>query len=443
MDVVVKIRWRQTLHSVGVKCALGGGPLLPLSFRMAWRIDEQVVRGEIDNRVKGQVTGRIWFSDRAEPVELDFHGNPWSDLAGHTLHFRNPEPRPGLGEGFAARQEGVVGDITASRKVKVPDCSMEELHEHCQNHTPFPWHWANSLYLEWYSRVNGRVVIETSSFELEISPEPAWTMDAEEEQAQHLRNAEALTDFMNRLGAMVAQADEDFDDDAPQSAAEAQADAETEWMNRLLDRVSARIEREGRDEVDFDEIYEEERERLREESGMPPEPEATAELEAQRAEWIAEMNAAAQEALEEMESESWKNQPEPQSPELVQRALDFSVKLRHETNQWLTEQAGSEHPLREIAWGVQFAAVKLGGALGHDRDEPWPPAALFAGDSLVRLKKSRDCLRDALLAMDSADQENLAPAAWRIATRREIAEILGEVQLLIQQLREVLKDEAE
>ncbi len=71
--------------------------------------------------------------------------------------------------------------------------------------------WANSLYLERYSHTNGRVVIETSTFELEIDPEPAWTMAAEDEQAQHL---------------------------LPQSAAEAAADAESEWMNRLLDRVS-------------------------------------------------------------------------------------------------------------------------------------------------------------------------------------------------------------
>jgi hypothetical protein len=40
--------------------------------------------------------------------------------------------------------------------------------------------------------------------------------------------------------------------------------------------------------------------------------------------------------------------------------------------------------------------------------------------------------------MDSADEENLAPAEWRIATRREIAEIFGEVQKLIQELRDVL-----
>jgi hypothetical protein len=287
------------------------------------------------------------------------------------------------------------------------------------------------------------VVIESGSYEMEIDTEPAWTMDAEEEQAQHLRNAGALTDFMNRLGAIVAEAGEDFDDDAPQSAAEAQADAETAWMNRLLDRVTARIEREGRDEVDFDLIYQEERERLRRESGMPAEPEPTPEQLAERQEWIEEMNAAAQEALQEMEAEAWKERIEPQRPELLDRALDFSLKLRNDIKGWIPVEATGEHPLHEIAWGVQLAAVKIGGALGHDRDEPWPPDPLFAGDSLVRLKKSRDSLRDALLAMDSADEENLAPADWRIATRREIAEILGAVQLLIQELREVLKDEGE
>ena len=410
---------------------------------MAWRIDEQVIRGEIDNRRQGYVTGRIWLSGRDEPVELDLTGNPWADLAGHTLRFRNPQPKPGLPDGFAIRQKGVVGDITASRKVKVPDCSEEEFLEHYKARTPFPWHWANSLYLEWFSDYNGRVVIESGSYEMEIDAEPAWTMDAGEEQAQRVRNAGALTDFMNRLGAIVAEAGEDFDDDAPQSAVEAKAEAETAWMNRLLDRVTARIEREGREEVDFDLIYREERERLRRESGMPPEPEPTPEQSAERQEWIEEMNAAAQEALREMEAEAWKEKPEPQRPELLDRALDFSLKLRRDIEGWLPDESTGEHPLHEIAWGVQLAAVKIGGALGHDSDEPWPPDPLFAGDSLVRLKKSRDSLRDALLAMDSADEENLAPADWRIATRREIAEILGEVQMLIQELREVLKDERE
>eukprot|EP01031_Cornospumella_fuschlensis_P019204 gene19204-23528_t len=34
---------------------------------MAWRIDQSVIRGEIDNRTRDRVTGRIWFEGRADP----------------------------------------------------------------------------------------------------------------------------------------------------------------------------------------------------------------------------------------------------------------------------------------------------------------------------------------------------------------------------------------
>lgn len=279
---------------------LGGARIFPQHPRMAWRIDEQVTHGEIDNRRKGYLTGRIWFTGREEPVELELTGNPWADLAGHTLRFRNPDPKPGLTEGFNARQQGVVGDITASRKVKVPDCSTEEMLKCYGEKRPFPWHWANSLYLEWHSLTNGRVVIESGSYQLEIDAEPAWTMQEGDEEAQRIKNAEALTDFMNRLGAMLAEAEEDFDDDEPHSEAEAKAEAETEWMNRLLDRVTARIEREGREELDFDRIYNEERERLRRECGIPPDPEPTPEEEAQSQEWIAEILGEVQAFIKEL-----------------------------------------------------------------------------------------------------------------------------------------------
>ena len=87
---------------------------------MAWRIDEEVIRGEIDNRTRGRVTGRIWLAGRNAPVELDLAGNAWRDLAGRRLEFVNPEPKAGQFplEGFAARPTGVIGDCTASRKVK-------------------------------------------------------------------------------------------------------------------------------------------------------------------------------------------------------------------------------------------------------------------------------------------------------------------------------------
>lgn len=170
---------------------------------MAYRIDEQVVRGEIDNRVKGQVVGTIWLEGREEPLTLELRGNPWRDLAGHVLRFSNSKPRGGLPEGLATVQTGQVGDITASRKVKVLECSMDEFVEHYKRRTPFPWHWGNSLYLEWYSEYNGRVVIESSDYTLELEGEAAWTMTPEEERAQAVENEKAMAGFMGDMARML------------------------------------------------------------------------------------------------------------------------------------------------------------------------------------------------------------------------------------------------
>jgi hypothetical protein len=171
------------------------------------------------------------------------------------------------------------------------------------------------------------VVIESRSYELEIDPEPTWTMGEGQEEAQRIRNAPALTDFMKNPGAIVAEGSENHDDDTPGSDAEAKADAETEWLNRLLDRVSAGIEREGEDDLEFDKIYKEERERLRREPGIPPDPEPTPEQIAERQSWIEEMNAAAEEAMREVEADTWKERPEPQRPELLERAMSLSLQV--------------------------------------------------------------------------------------------------------------------
>ena len=91
---------------------------------MAWRIDEFLVRGEIDNRVRGRVVGRLWFAGRAGAVELELDGNAWRDVAGRRLVFVNPQSKPGISEGLRGKQTGVVGDITASREVKVPEIPL-------------------------------------------------------------------------------------------------------------------------------------------------------------------------------------------------------------------------------------------------------------------------------------------------------------------------------
>ncbi len=412
---------------------------------MAWRIDEQVVRGEIDNRTRGRVTGRIWFHGRAEPVALDLAGNPWRDLAGHRLVFTNPDPKPGDLARLRDPQHGVTGDITASRKVKVPDCSMEDLMEFVAARQPFPWHWGNSLYLEWFSETNGRVVIESAHFQLALDGEAAWTMSEADEEAQRHANAEAMAGFMTKLGIVMeaSRSAHDANDDEPTTRAEAEADEEDARMQLLLDRVQARIEREGRDEIDFDEIYQEERARLMRERGEV-EPELTPEQEAEREQWIEEMNAVFEEAMAEVEAEAWKEDlEEDREHPLVEQCRDLAVELHKDvdTAGWIPPDAQREHPVIEIVSCVMSASAKLAGALGMSvRADEWPPEPLIAGNVIVRLKKARGYLDDALRGIETAEEESLATPQWRQQVKSRIIDIHAETTRFIREARQVLED---
>ena len=171
---------------------------------MAWRLCDSVVRGELDNTVRGRVEGSIWLLGREAPVVLRLAGNAWRDLAGARLTFENPSPRRSdESVDLWTEHIGVVGDMTASNKVRVYDVPIEEALAMIRIGVQPPEHRANSLYLEWYSERNGRVVIESADFRLAISP-PAWTLTAEEERAQGEANARAARDWMERLGRAIA-----------------------------------------------------------------------------------------------------------------------------------------------------------------------------------------------------------------------------------------------
>lgn len=138
---------------------------------MAFRIHDSVVRGEIDNRIKGVVRGKIWLEGRAEPVVLELQGNAGPDLAGCLLTFTNPQKRiPHLDlDSLHPHQRGSIGELTASRKVRVFDVPLAEAFEMIDRGEKPPERMANCLYLEWFSEANGRVVVESADYELTIS----------------------------------------------------------------------------------------------------------------------------------------------------------------------------------------------------------------------------------------------------------------------------------
>ncbi len=161
---------------------------------MAWRIDEAVARGEIDNTAEGRTTGLIWLAGRAEPLKLLLVGDCWRDLAGTRLKFENPSPVAcEEANSLASNQVGVVGDMTASRKVRVSLDGGDRWNGLERPNARYEWR--NTLSLEWFSEANGRVVIEAADFHMEISHHE-WQMDEDAEEAQKLANLNAMRDFM-------------------------------------------------------------------------------------------------------------------------------------------------------------------------------------------------------------------------------------------------------
>ena len=175
---------------------------------MAWRPDKCIIRGEIDNTVKGRVTGSIWLLGREQPMVLDLSGDAWPDVAGTKLTFVNPSPapQPEYAEGLRLNQTGSVGDITASQKVKkftVPDeewmqaLKAKRLHE-------VPWEMKNALYLEWFSDFNGRVVVQTTEFEITLS-ERQWELDPDDHVAQQALNEADMATYLEQLEKSLDQ----------------------------------------------------------------------------------------------------------------------------------------------------------------------------------------------------------------------------------------------
>lgn len=176
---------------------------------VALRIERAVLRGEIDNTVGGRTTGMLWLRGRTEPIVLELDGDCWRDLAGARLKFTNPEPSEEEATDLKASQTGVVGDMTVSRKARVPTCGMEEALALQVAGEEIPSVWKHMLYLEWFSSQNGRVVIETTEFELQLS-ESDWTMDQDAEEAQKMANLQAMRDFMEGVIARRPRTEEDL-----------------------------------------------------------------------------------------------------------------------------------------------------------------------------------------------------------------------------------------
>lgn len=406
---------------------------------MAWRIHGNVVRGEIDNRQRGLVRGKIWLQGVAEPVQIELKGNAAPDLAGCVLRFEN------LGEtyplradrGLAPVQRGTIGDLTASRKVRALGRPFEEASARLKKKLRAPERMSNSLYLEWFSEADGRVVVESSDYKLTISP-PAWRLTPEEEEQRQSEAAQGFAGFMQKVSEAVAAQkhqpppeDEEWDEfDYEKFMRE--NDARTSKYGELLDKYM--------DHPDRDRIIAKEMGWTWLEEALGASPERAAEAQKDKVEsdantdepfeWDDDLSPL--EANPATEGVDWVRSADGHiGHPLSLRALEGSLALWHKCEE-LGLSKLEDDDLDELLSQYQTTSAKLAGALdglAYGRN-------LSEGAFIVAyLKRALGYLHAAHAALEKVAPKNLLPAETVASTRAELFSVREEILRLMQEFR--------
>lgn len=414
---------------------------------MAWRIHDSVQRGEIDNREKGVVRGRIWLHGRKEAVELELRGNALADLAGCLLTFENPEetiPMRTDAE-FKRLQRGTIGDLTASRKVRVFDIPFEEAYERLKKKLPVPEHIANSLHLEWFSDANGRVVIESADYRLTVSA-PSWRLSPEEEQQRQADAEAGWSGFVDQLNEAVESEQPPPAEDKEWNEFDyekllRESDARTDKYLELLDKYEDHPDRERLIAIEMGWNWEDDRE-----DGEEPFVDGNAVAESASAndgETLEvdadEDNSASTEADEHppepdpsTEGVDWvRDEDGDVSHPLSLRAFNSSMALWQRCNVLGIGKADDDDLCR-LMGEYQITGAKLAGALNslaYGRD-------LTEGAFVVAcLKRGLNHLHLAHSALENVAQKKLLPADVISSTRAELFGIREEILRLMEEFR--------
>ena len=397
---------------------------------MAFRIHDSVLRGEIDNREKGIVRGKIWVHGRADPVTLELKGNAWPDLAGSLLKFTNPlplVPHPEL-DSLNPVQSGTIGDITASRKVRVFDIPTEEAYEMCKRGEKPPEHMANCLYLEWFSEQNGRVVIESTDYQLEISTS-LWQLTPEEDEQRARDAAAGMTGFMQKLTEAI------------ELQQRGQKDPEDEWDEHDYEKFLKESDARTTKYMELQDKYgdsDEAEEKIAEEMGWRKElTEEEAEEQNRR---IEEMNRACEEALNEppfepdphREGIDWiRTEDGELCHPLQHRCFESAMRYWHETDELGLDKTEDED-LEQFIFEFQTTGAKLAGALSGIAE-----GREFADNAftVACLKRALDHLHKSQAGLEAVAPKKLLPESMLTEARRDLFEIREGILKIMDELR--------
>ncbi len=376
---------------------------------MAWRIHHYVIKGEIQNQTPGRVTGLIWLKGLNKPLELKLKGNCYRDLAGATLSFENPFAEEGDYTGLDIHQDGVVGDITASKKVKILVDPDDAIADFPKGHPPYTW--GNCLYLEWFSQSNGRVLIETTDYKWNISL-PKWSLSEDDEVEQRLKNQQAMFEFMDQL----TQAIEPDEDPLPATGEM----NEFQW-EAFLQKSDARS----------DLLME-----LFEKYGDDPKCE---ELVAEAMGWEIESIEYPDEHDEDLDDEppfldeeADENEDYLPNHPLISAMMDLTSRIFFETESRKLLNDENINPWNQLLWHSQLTVSKLIASLEEVAEgiDPEP------GFVVATLKRALHLIHLAIATLEAASSLQESKDEWQLEIRKELFHIRETILDLMQVYRQ-------
>jgi hypothetical protein len=410
---------------------------------MALRLADSVVRVELDNTQRGRVTGELWLLGKLEPVVLALEGDCLKDLAGRHVVFTQakPMPEPETVQAVAARQEGVVGDLTSSRKRKPAPVRAGEPEQQQRRKASAGGGSGVFVYLEWFSDQNGRVVIESECLRVASRSEAAWSMTDEESRSQKERNLDTMRAWMSWIagpmrtptfddGGTDIEEFDDGDDEVPygpmdefewerglkesDALAERYAQARNKFKdNPDRDRLVAREMGWGwlEDAIDADERGAFKR-HAEGEASASPEPSPLTE----GIDWVRTASGHV-------------------THPLSHRALEFAVGLwRRCKEQGLLGDKGDED-LHEMIFQVETLSVKIAGALDGLAYEEEPER----GFVIACLKRALKFFQGAFAALGRVEAKNVLAAEELDAVRRELFAVREEMLRIMQRFRQQMR----
>ena len=402
---------------------------------MAWRLHEHVLRGKLDNRTRGRVTGEIWLAGVDQPLLLELTGDFAPDLAGCDLSFENPVPIPMATKPPAPQQRGPAGNITAARKVRVLDVPPGEAIAMSRRGEKPPDHMANAIYLEWFSERSGRMLIESADYHLQVSV-AAWRYTKEEIAERDRRIVEEETPFAI---AITQDGETQGWDEVRYEQFLRESDALTEKYGRLLEkyadhpdseRIIARVMGWSWLEEALDrQIEEEESEQENEADDLEPKGDQQKKDESE--DDIEPYELAAPDPMRE--GIDWVRDERGHILHPIgKRAHDALHSLLDELKTTERFPEAEYEQVADFVSGFMTLSAKLAGALGGVArgDDFFEPGMLIAW-----LKRILEILNNTIAAADATRGKDILPAERFAYFRSELFGIREEVLELIKALR--------